>query len=183
MKRAEKEKLVEVLRSTFQEATLVVVTRPVGMTVAESSRLRRQVREAGAGFKVTKNRLARIALEGTAHEGLVDLFTGPTAVAFSKDPVAAAKVTVEYANRNDKFSIIGGGLSGSLLDEEGVKSLAKLPSLDELRSKLLGLLPMPATQLVRVLPAPAQQIVTLANAPGGKLARVFQARAMQGDAA
>jgi large subunit ribosomal protein L10 len=122
------------------------------------------MRSAGARYRVTKNRLVRRALEGTQFSGLAPLFTGPTAIAFSQDPVAAAKAAVDYANRNTKLTIIGGGLSGQVLDEAGVKALATLPSLDELRGKLIGLLQAPATKLAVLL-----------QTPGAQLARVLQA--------
>jgi len=128
--------------------------------------------ESGASFKVTKNRLTRLALKGTKFEPLSDLFVGPTAIAFSDDPIAAAKVAVKYAEGNDKFEIIGGGLYEKMLDEAGVKSLAKLPSLNELRGKIIGILNAPATRIAGVL-----------QAPGGQLARVMQARASQGETA
>src|SRR5262249_43003504 len=132
--------------------------------------LRRQMRAAGAGFKVTKNRLAKRALEGTAFAALAPLFTGPTAVAYSHDPVAAAKAAVTFANRNDKLTIIGGGLSGQMLDAAGVRALATLPSLDELRGKIIGLIQAPATKLAGLLQAPA-----------GQLARVLAAHADKGE--
>ena len=158
MDRTQKQELVETLRQVLADTVCVVVTHQAGLNVAEATQLRRQVRNAGAGFRVTKNRLARRALAGTAFEPLSPLFTGPTAIAFSRDPVAAAKVAVEFANRNDKLTIIGGGLSGQLIDAAGVKELALLPGIDELRGKILGLLVAPATRLARVLQAPAGQV-------------------------
>ncbi len=172
MDRAQKEAVVAAMKQTFQDTTLVVVTHQSGLTVAESSDLRRQIREAGASFKVTKNRLTRLALEGTKFQALHGLLTGPTAMAFSVDPVAAAKVCVKFANKNDKLTIVGGALGEEVLDSDGVKALAKLPSLDELRSRLVGLLQAPATKLAVVTQAPA-----------GQLARVFGAYGSQGDAA
>jgi large subunit ribosomal protein L10 len=166
--RNEKAELIETLQSTLSEAAAVVVTHQTGLTVAESSDLRGRMREAGAGFKVTKNRLTKIALQGTKYEDISDLFTGPTAMGTSADPVAAAKVLVNFAKENDKLSVIGGSLDGKVLDKAGVEALAKLPSLDELRAKLVGLLNAPATQVARVTQAPA-----------AKLARVIQARADQ----
>ena len=168
MNRNEKAELIETLQSTLSEAAAVVVTHQTGLTVAESSELRGRMREAGAGFKVTKNRLTKIALQGTKYEDISDLFTGPTAMGTSADPVAAAKVLVNFAKENDKLSVIGGSLDGKVLDKAGVEALAKLPSLDELRAKLVGLLNAPATQVARVTQAPA-----------AKLARVIQARADQ----
>jgi large subunit ribosomal protein L10 len=166
--RNEKAELIETLQSTLSEAAAVVVTHQTGLTVAESSDLRGRMREAGAGFKVTKNRLTKIALQGTKYEDISDLFTGPTAMGTSADPVAAAKVLVNFAKENDKLTVIGGSLDGKVLDKAGVEALAKLPSLDELRAKLVGLLNAPATQVARVTQAPA-----------AKLARVIQARADQ----
>lgn len=168
MNRTEKAELIETLQSTLSEAAAVVVTHQTGLTVAESSDLRGRMREAGAGFKVTKNRLTKIALQGTKYEDITDLFTGPTAMGTSADPVAAAKVLVNFAKENDKLTVIGGSLDGKVLDKAGVEALAKLPSLDELRAKLVGLLNAPATQVARVTQAPA-----------AKLARVIQARAEQ----
>lgn len=148
----------------------MVVTHQSGLSVAEVTQLRRQIRSAGASFRVTKNRLARRALIGTPFEPLSPLFTGPTAVAFSNDPVAAAKVVVEYANRNDKLVIVGGGLAGQQMDAAGIRELASLPSLDELRGKLIGLLQAPLAQLARIL-----------LAPGSQVARVFAAYAEKQD--
>jgi large subunit ribosomal protein L10 len=156
--RTQKQQLVKALQQVLADTTCVVVTHQSGLSVAEITQLRGQVRGAGAGFRVTKNRLARRALAGTAFEPLSPLFTGPTAIAFSRDPVAAAKVVVEFANRNDKLTIIGGGLAGRRIDGAEVRELARLPSLDELRGKLVGLLQAPATRLAVVLQAPAGQI-------------------------
>lgn len=164
--RSQKQKLVDSLHDVLAKTELVVVTKQSGLTVAEVTSLRRQMREAGAGFKVTKNRLARRALEGTKFAKLAPMFKGPTAVAYSTDPVAAAKVAVGYANANEKLSIVGGAMGDTLLDPNGVKALATLPSLDELRGKIIGMLQTPATRVAQVLQAPA-----------GQLARVFGAYA------
>ena len=172
MDRAQKKELVAELNQTFEGAGLVVVTHQTGMTVGESSELRGQIRAAGAGFKVTKNRLTRLALEGTKYQTLQSLFTGPTAIAYSEDPVAAAKVCVEFANKNEKLTIVGGALGDKVLDVNEVKALAKLPSLDELRGKIIGVLQAPATKVAGVIQAPA-----------GQLARVVSAYASKGDAA
>jgi large subunit ribosomal protein L10 len=158
VERAQKQQLVESLQQDLSGIACVVVTHQVGMTVAEATQLRRQMRAAGAQFRVTKNRLAKRALDGTPFAGLSPLFTGPTAIAFSLDPVAAAKIAVEYANRNVKLTIIGGGLAGQVMDADGVKQLASLPSLDELRGKLIGLVLAPATRIAGVLQAPAGQL-------------------------
>ena len=151
MDRSKKEALVAELHQDFEENNLVVVTHQSGLTVSEVSDLRRQMREAGCKFKVTKNRLAKIALKETKFEALEDAFTGPTAIAVSKDPVAAAKIAVEFANENEKLTIVGGALDADVLDADGVKTLAKLPSLDELRGKIVGLLQAPATKVAGVL--------------------------------
>jgi large subunit ribosomal protein L10 len=158
VERTQKQRLVESLQQDLAGTACVVVTHQTGMTVAEATQLRRQMRAAGAHFRVTKNRLAKRALDGTPFAGLSALFTGPTAIAFSPDPVAAAKVAVEYANRNGKLTIIGGGLAGRVMDAAGVKELASLASLDELRGKLIGLLVTPATRIAGVLQAPAGQL-------------------------
>jgi len=170
--RTEKQNLVASLKGTFEGANLVVITRQSGLTVAESTQLRRQIREAGASFKVTKNRLARLALEGTKFAELAPMFTGPTAIAVSQDPVAAAKVVVNFAKANEKLVLVGGALDGKVLDINAVKSLAALPSLDELRAQLVGMLQTPATRIARVL-----------NAPAGQVARVLAAYAEKGEAA
>jgi large subunit ribosomal protein L10 len=157
--RAQKQELTENLhRDLVAETVCVVVTHQSGLTVAEVTQLRRQMLGAGARYRVTKNRLAKRALEGTPFEGLVPLLTGPTAIAFSRDPVAAAKAAVEYANRNNKLTIVGGGLQGQVLDEAGVKALATLPSLDELRGRLIGLINAPATKLAVLLQTPGSQL-------------------------
>lgn len=172
MDRAQKEEKVASLHDAFKSAAMVVVAHQNGMSVAESTELRRSMYSAGASFRVTKNRLARIALKGTRYEGLADMFTGPTAVAFSEDPVAAAKVAVDYAKKNDRLIIVGGSLGDQKLDTAGVEALAKLPSLDELRARLVGMIQTPATRVAGVLQAPA-----------GQLARVFGAYARKDEAA
>jgi len=170
--RSQKHKVVEQLNRSLQGQSLVVVTQQSGLTAGETADLRRKMRAAQASFKVTKNRLARLALKGTQFENLAELFTGPTAIAASADPVAAAKAAVDYANQNDKLVIVGGALGSRRLDADAVKALARLPSLDELRARFLGLLATPATRLATVLQAPASQ-----------LARVFKAKAEKGEAA
>jgi large subunit ribosomal protein L10 len=166
--RQEKAELIETLQTTLNASTTVVVTHQVGMTVAESSDLRAKMREAGAGFKVTKNRIAKLALKGTRYEELEGMFTGPTAIGTSDDPVAAAKALVDFAKANDKLTVIGGSMDGKILDKAGVEALAKMPSLDELRGRLVGLIQAPAAKIARVTQAPA-----------GKVARVIQARSDQ----
>ena len=172
MDRAQKEKLVASLNQTFGQVNLVVVTRPSGLTVAEASDLRRQMGSAGATYRVTKNRLTRLALRGTDFEPLTDMFVGPTAIAFSEDPIAAAKVAVKYSESNKKLEILGGVLFQEMLDAAAVKSLAKLPSLDELRGSLVAMISTPATRIAGVLQARA-----------GQLARVMGAYAAQDVAA
>ncbi len=179
MKREQKEDKVAALHQSFQSAEMVVVTHQTGMTVAETTDLRRRMRAAGASFHVTKNRLARIALKGTRFEKLDGLFTGPTAVAFSQDPVASVKAMLDFAKKNDKVSIIGGGLGAQQLDLKGVEMLATMPPIEELRARLVGLLQAPASRMVGVLQAPAGQMVGVLAAPGGQLARVLAARAAQ----
>lgn len=164
MDRSKKEALVAELHQDFEENNLIVVTHQSGLTVGEVSDLRRQMREAGCKFKVTKNRLAKIALKETKFEALEDAFTGPTAIAVSEDPVAAAKIAVEFANENEKLTIVGGALDADVLDADGVKTLAKLPSLDELRGKIVGLIQAPATKVAGVLQAPAVQLARVMGA-------------------
>jgi large subunit ribosomal protein L10 len=170
--RSQKQQIAAVLHQDLADTVCVVVTHQTGLSVEEVNQLRRQMRNAGARYRVTKNRLARRAIEGTPFANLAPLFTGPTAIAFSRDPVAAAKAAVEYANRNTKLTVIGGGLSGQTLDAAAVKALAILPSLDELRSKIIGLLNAPATKLAVLLQTPA-----------GQLARVVAAHSEQSGAA
>ena len=172
MDRARKEELVVELNGAFADAALVVVTHQSGLTVAESTDLRRRMREAGGSFKVTKNRLVKLALVGTPYEGIADLFEGPTAIAYSADPVVAARVAVDFSKENEKLVVIGGAMAEDRLDEAGVKALATLPSLDDLRGKLVGLLNAPATKVAGVLQAPA-----------GQLARVLSAHSEQEEAA
>jgi len=164
MDRAEKAELVADLNRTFNEVGVVVITRNLGLTVAQSTQLRMKMRDAGASFKVAKNRLARLAIENTPYAGIGDMLVGPTGLATSADAVAAAKVAVDFAKTNDKFEIVGGAMGDTLLDVNGVKALAELPSLDELRAKIVGLVNAPATKIAQ-----------LANAPAAKLARVFGA--------
>jgi len=170
--RSQKQQIAAALHQDLADTVCVVVTHQTGLSVEEVNQLRRQMRGAGARYRVTKNRLARRAIEGTPFADLAPLFTGPTAIAFSRDPVAAAKAAVEYANRNTKLTVIGGGLSGQTLDAAAVKALATLPSLDELRSKIIGLLNAPATKLAVLLQTPA-----------GQLARVVAAHSEQSGAA
>lgn len=166
MDRTEKHEFVTSLASVFAETSMVVVTQNKGLTVAEVSDLRRKMRAQGSTYKVAKNRLAVLALEGSSFDGIKPMLKGPTALAWSKDPVAVAKTAVDFAKTNDKLVIIGGALGSQTLDAAGVKALADLPSLDTLRAKLVGMLQTPATRVASVLQAPASQ-----------LARVFAAYA------
>lgn len=162
--RTQKKEWIGALHETFGDAGLVVVAHYKGLTVAEMTDLRTKMRAAGASFKVTKNRLTKLALQGTAYEGIADLFVGPTGIATSADPVAAAKVAANFAKANDKLKILGGSLNGQALDVEGVKALATLPSLDELRGKLIGMISTPATRIAGVLQAPAGQVARVLGA-------------------
>jgi len=164
MDRAQKTEAVAELNRTFNEVGVVVVTRNLGLTVAQSTELRIKMREAGATYKVSKNKLAKIALKDTDYAGISDMLTGPVGLATSTDPVAAAKVVSDFAKTNDKLEIVGGGMGATVLDVKGVNALASLPSLDELRAKIVGLVQAPATKLAQ-----------LTNAPASKLARVFAA--------
>ena len=166
MDRTEKRDFVASLATVFADMSMVVVTRPNGLTVAEVTNLRRKMRDAGATYRVAKNRLAILALDGTPVGGIAPLLKGPTALAWSRDPVAVAKVAVEFARTNEKFTVLGGCLGSQMLDAAGVKALSELPSLDALRGKLLGLLNAPATRIAGIL-----------QAPGGQLARVLAAYA------
>ena len=166
MDRSQKADLVTELKQVFTETSVVVVTRNLGLSVAQSTDLRLKMRDAGAQFKVAKNRLALIALEGSKYSPIGDLLTGPTALATSIDPVAAAKVAVDFAKTTDRFEIVGGAMGETILDVAGIKALAALPSLDQLRATLVGLIQAPATKIAR----------TVAE-PGAQLARVFGAYA------
>ena len=166
MDRSQTTDTVASLNATFNQVGVVVVTRNLGMTVAQTTDLRVKMREAGAQFKVSKNTLAKLAIVDTDYAGIDDLLNGPVALATSVDPVAAAKITVEFAKTNDKLEIVGGAMGSLVLNADGVKALASMPSLDELRAKLVGLVQAPATKIAQ-----------LATAPAAKLARVFGAYA------
>lgn len=157
MKREQKSELLSTMNEEFNSSSLVVVTHYTGLTVAEMSELRNKVRESGAKFRVTKNRITRLALAGTQYDTLADLMKGPTGVSFSADPIAAAKAVVQYAKKNDKLVILGGVMNGQTLTAAQVKALGELPSLDELRGKLVGLLQAPAGQIARVFKAYAEK--------------------------
>ena len=164
MDRREKEDWVASLKQIFKESTLIVVTHYHGLTVAQMTDLRSQMRASGARFKVTKNRLTRLALDGTKVQDLSALFSGPTAIAYSMDPVAAAKVAVKFAKVNENLVVLGGSFNGQILDLDAVATLAKLPSLDELRGKVLGLINTPATRITSILQAPAAQVARVIKA-------------------
>ena len=166
MDRGQKAAAVAELKQTFSEVGVVVVTRNLGLTVAQSTQLRTKMREAGASYKVSKNKLAKIALDGTDYLSLGDMLTGPVGLATSIDPVAAAKVVVDFAKTTDKIEIVGGSMGTQVLTPAGVQALASMPSLDELRAKLIGLVQAPATKIAQ-----------LSTAPAAKLARVFGAYA------
>lgn len=172
MDRAEKKELVAALNKVFSDAAVVVVSHNKGITVSQMNDLRAKMAQAGATVKVAKNRLAMLALAGTEAEGIKGLFKGPTMIAYSADPVTAPKIAADFAKGNEKFVILGGTLGKSVLDANGVKALASLPSLDELRAKLLGMLQTPATRIASVVQAPA-----------GQLARVLRAHADKNQAA
>jgi large subunit ribosomal protein L10 len=166
--RAEKREVVSSLHDVFAQTGVVVVAHYAGLTVADMTKLRREMQDAGGKVKVAKNRLVKLALEGTDAHGIADLLKGPTCVAYSADPVAAPKVAVKFAKANEKFVILGGAMGPNVLDAKGVGSLASLPSLDELRGKLIGLIQAPASKIARTI-----------NEPGAQLARVFAARGKQ----
>jgi large subunit ribosomal protein L10 len=168
MDRSQKADVVEELKSVFAETSVVVVTRNLGLTVAQSTDLRLKMRDAGAQFKVTKNSLALIALEGSRYSPIGELLTGPTALATSSDPVAAAKVAVDFAKTTDRFEIVGGAMGDTVLDLNGIKALAALPSLDQLRATIVGLIQAPATKIARTV-----------SEPGAQLARIFSAYALK----
>ena len=170
MDRAEKAELVSTLNTVFSDAGSIVVAHYSGMSVADMTAFRAQMREAGARVRVAKNRLAKLALKGTDVAHMEDLFKGPTVIAFSDDPVAAPKVAIDYAKTNDKLVILGGAMGPTSLKADDVKALASLPSLDELRGRIVGMISTPATRIAQVV-----------NAPAGQLARVMGAYAAQGE--
>ena len=172
VERAAKKEAVEQLHTVFKTTGVAIVAHYSGLTVSQMQTLRRQMRHAGAAVKVSKNRLAKIALEGTDVAAIGSLLKGPTVIATSNDPVAAPKVAIDFAKVNEKFVILGGSMGKTVLNVDGVKALASLPSLDELRGKIVGLIMAPATKLAQ-----------LSNAPAAKLARVIQAHASKGEAA
>src|SRR4029078_3830093 len=162
MDRSQKNDLVDELKNVFTETSVIVVTRNHGLTVEQSTDLRLKMRDAGAQFKVAKNSFALIALEDTRYKPIGDLLTGPTALATSGDPVAAPQVAVYFPKTHDRFEIVGGAMGDTVLDVNGIKALAELPSLDQLRATIVGLIQAPATKIARTI-----------NEPGAQLARVF----------
>jgi len=168
MDRSQKAESVASLNEVFNEAGVVVITRNLGMSVAQSTVLRGKIRDAGATYKVAKNRLAKLAIQDTDYTGIGEFLNGPTAIATSVDPVAAAKAVVDFAKTTDKIEIVGGSMGSQVLSPDGVKALASMPSLDELRAKLIGLVQAPATKVAQ-----------LTTAPAAKLARVFGAYAKE----
>ena len=168
MKRSDKNDFVQNLKEELKNSSSVVVAHYAGLSVAETDNLRKEMRSNGAKFKVTKNRLTKIALTGTPYESIEDLFNGPTAIAYSSDPVAPARVSVEFEKKFENFKILGGSYEGEKIDNAKINFLATLPSLDQIRAKLLGL-----------LNAPAQKIASISQAPGGQLARLISARSEQ----
>ena len=172
MERAEKREIVAALHDVFAKTGVVVVAHYAGLSVAAMTKLRRDMRSAGGQVKVAKNRLVKLALEGTDAKGIADLLRGPTCIAYSVDLIAAPKIAVKFAKANEKFVILGGTMGQTVLDAQGVSSLANLPSLDELRGKLIGLMQAPASKIARTL-----------TEPGAQLARVFGAYGKAGEAA
>jgi len=172
VERAQKRELVTTLKAVFEDTGSIVVAHYSGLSVADMTAFRAQMREAGAQVKVAKNRLAKLALEGTDVAHMADLFQGPTVIAYSSDPVAAPKVAVDFAKTNDKLVVLGGAMGTTNLKADDVKALASMPSLDELRAKIVGMISTPATRMAQVVQAPA-----------GQVARVLSARAEQGEAA
>lgn len=170
MERAQKKELVQSMHASFTEAGIVIVSHYKGLTVAQAEELRGKVRKAGASFKVTKNRLTKLALKGTNYDQLSDMFTGPTAIAYANDdPVGVSKALTEFAKKNEDFVILGGALGAQELKVKDIEALAELPSLDELRARIVGMIKTPATRIAGVL-----------QAPGGQVARVIGAYAAQG---
>jgi large subunit ribosomal protein L10 len=170
--RAEKSELVASMNEVFSNTSVVVVAHYAGLSVADMTNLRNQAKQAGATVKVAKNRLVKLALQGTDIDQIADLFQGPTMIAYSGDPVAAPKVAIDFAKTHERLVVLGGVMGTTKLDADGVKALASLPSLDELRAKLIGMIQTPATRIAQVV-----------NAPAGQLARVFSAYAEKGEAA
>ncbi len=169
MTRAQKQETIAIANAKFKDAGITLVVHNNGLTVSEMSALRASMREAGADFKVVKNRLAKLATENTIYANIANLLTGPTVIATSQDPVLVAKGLVEFAKKNEKLVIIGGAYGEQLLDKKAIESLATLPSLDQIRAKIVGILQTPASRIASVL-----------QAPGGQVARVIAAKSTKG---
>ncbi len=169
MKRSEKNKFVQKLKEELSNASTVIVTHYDGLSVLETNNLRKEMRSNGAKFKVTKNRLTKIALTDTSYESIADLFVGPTAIAYSSDPIAPAKVSVDFEKKLENFKIIGGSYDGNKIDKNKINFLATLPSLDQIRGILLGLLNSPAQKIASIVQAPAGQLACLVNARSDQL--------------
>jgi len=168
--RAQKRELVSTLNEAWKDSGVLVVAHYTGMTVAQMTEFRKRMKEAGGSVKVAKNSLAMLALKGTASEGASGLLKGQTCVAYSRDPVSAARISVKYSRENDKLVILGGTMGSTVMDANAVKALADLPSLDELRAKLIGLLQAPATKIARVLKEPGAMLARVVQAQGAKSA-------------
>tara|TARA_Y100000588_G_C13965088_1_gene800418 strand:+ start:373 stop:882 length:510 start_codon:yes stop_codon:yes gene_type:complete len=164
VEKSEKLEFVQNLRSNLESAAVLVLTQPSGLTVSEVTDLRQKMREAGASYKVVKNTLAKIALQDTPFSGVVDQIKGPVALAYSSDPVSAAKVAVKYAKGNDKFAVLAGAMTNTVMSKSQVEALSELPSLDELRAKLMAVITTPAQQIASVLSAPGRQIAQVVSA-------------------
>jgi len=164
VERAEKREFVTALNEVFKTSGSLVVAHYAGLSVAQMNDLRSKMREAGGTVKVAKNRLAKIALQGTESEGISDLFQGQTVIAYSDDPVTAPKVAVDFAKTNENLVVLGGAMGATALDVNGVKALATLPSIDELRAKIVGMISTPATRIAQVVGAPAGQVARVVNA-------------------
>lgn len=169
--RAAKETMITEMHEAFNTSDIVIVVHNKGLTVEQMTGLRRQIRAAGAGFKVAKNRLVKRALENTKFAGIADMFTGPTVTAYANDPVAAAKVLAQFAKDNERLVLLGGAFGERRLDADGIQALSKMPSLNELRAKIVGMLQTPASRIASIL-----------QAPGGQVARVINAHATKGEA-
>jgi len=172
LERAEKRELVTALQASLAEAGSIVVARNAGLTVAEMEQLRKQMKSAGGQVKVAKNRLAKLALKETDNADISALFTGPTIIAYAQDPMVAPKIASAFADKNQKFEVLGGAMGKTGLDVNNVKALATMPSLDQLRATLAGMLKQPATRIASIL-----------QAPGGQVARVLSAYSEKGNAA
>ena len=166
MNRTQKQDLVASLKTSLEESGLVLITQQTGLTVAEVTELRQQMRQAGAKYKVAKNTLAKLAVKDTGYEGLTEHLSGPTAIAFSADPVGAAKAAVEFSKKNEKLTIVAGQMGDKPLQAADIKALASLPSLDELRAKLISMIQTPATRIAGVTQAPAGQLARVMGAYG-----------------